>query len=237
MKHHLDLALERNAFIASFGDFFDAMEGKYDPRKSYDNLRSEYKTDIYLDAIVNDGAKFLEPYKNNIIMMGMGNHERQILKRQGTNLIERMLTLLEIPNALGGVGGWIKLYFNITKTEMRGLSLYYHHGAGGGGPVTRGTIQSNRQAVYLPDANIIVNGHTHDEWYLPIARHRLSKKGFTYKDYQHHVRVAGYREDFGDGADGWWIDRWGPPKPAGAVWIRFSIESSNIVPEFRLALG
>jgi hypothetical protein len=82
-------------------------------------------------------------------------------------------------------------------------------------------IQTNRQAVYLPDADIVTNGHTHDSFVVPIARERISEAGVIYQDIQHHIRSTTYKNEYRDGADGWHVETWKPPKPLGAVWLRF----------------
>ena len=113
----------------------------------------------------------------------------------------------------------------IGGTQRLSKNLKYFHGAGGGGPVTRGVIQTNRQAVYLPDADIVVNGHTHDAWYMPIQRERISDQGIIYQDIQHHIRTTSYKDEYKDGKGGWHVETWRPPKPIGAAWLRFYYES------------
>jgi hypothetical protein len=119
----------------------------------------------------------------------------------------------------------VRFQFKVNKTFCASVNLKYQHGAGGGGPVTRGTIQTNRQAVYLPDADIVVNGHTHDSWVVPIARERLSDQGHVRRDLVWFVRTPGYKDDYGSGADGWHNVRWGAPKPLGCVWARIYFKS------------
>ena len=113
--------------------------------------------------------------------------------------------------------------FNMSDGKATGprtsLRVKYFHGAGGEAPVTRGVIQTARQAVYLPDANVVLNGHNHQQYIIPIARERLSNKGVHYSDIQHHVRIPGYKQDYGDGSKGWNVERGGVPKPIGAVWM------------------
>ena len=99
--------------------------------------------------------------------------------------------------------------------------MKYFHGAGGGGPVTRGVIQTNRMAVFLPDADFILSGHTHDSWVVPIARERISKAGRIYQDEQIHIRSATYKDEYGDGYSGLHVERGAPPKPLGGWWLRF----------------
>jgi len=239
MTRHFRQAQERNAFITIHGDFFDVMQGKYDVRKSYDEIRPEYTSERYLDEVVDDAVEYLKPYADNIAVWSRGNHESSILSRQSTDLVRRACKGLGIDDRVGGYGGWLRLMMQTTKTRWQSIRYYYHHGAGGGGPVTRGVIQTNRQAVYLPDADIIVNGHTHDSWILPIARHRMSHKGVLYQDYQQHVRIPGYKNDFDIGSSGWWVEKWGPPKPTGAIWMRLYHDPIllRVVAEFTPALG
>src|SRR4030066_2283549 len=54
---HLDAAVKRNALILDGGDMLDAMQGHYDPRRNYDDLRNEYKVANYYDDIENDLVK------------------------------------------------------------------------------------------------------------------------------------------------------------------------------------
>jgi hypothetical protein len=108
------------------------------------------------------------------------------------------------------------------------VRLKYFHGAGGEAPVTRGVIQTNRQAVYLPDADIVVNGHSHNSYYIPISRERLSAKGRQYFDIQHHLRTPGYKQSYGDGAQGWDVTRGGVPKPIGACWVKLKYCNSMV---------
>jgi len=44
------------------GDWFDAMQGKFDPRRNMDELRPEYRTEKYFDVVVESSAEFLKPY-------------------------------------------------------------------------------------------------------------------------------------------------------------------------------
>lgn len=229
---HLEKAKERGALVIDVGDLFDVMQGKFDPRRNYDDLRPEYKVQSYLDDIVTDAAKFYAPYAKQFLVMGKGNHESAILKNNGVdltnNLVHRLNSEYGGKIGVGYYGGWVKFQFCINETQRTSKNLKYFHGAGGGGPVTRGVIQTNRQAVYLPDADMVVNGHTHDSWHVPIQRERISDAGVLYQDMQHHIRTASYKDEYRDGAEGWHIETWKPPKPIGAAWIKFLCKSGAI---------
>jgi hypothetical protein len=230
-KRHLELARKRNAVIIDGGDLFCAMQGKYDPRSDKRDLKPEHQTGDYLDKLVSTAADFYGPYADLFAVMAPGNHETAISKRHETNLTERLVTMLNDRHGtqikVGGFSGWIKfqiLLFSHTCTT----NMWYHHGYGGDAPVTKGVIQTNRQSVYLPDAHIVATGHTHNEWQFPIPRIRLTNHGKVYHDEQLHLKVPSYKEEYVDGYGGWHIERGGPPKPTGAVWLRFSATKTSV---------
>ena len=235
---HLELARQRKAYVLDFGDIFDAMQGKYDPRRSYPEMRPEYLKSMietstgYLDVIVKDAVEFYKKYADRFMLISQGNHETAIHSHNDTDLIERIVYGLN--NAAhtqihrGAYGGWVRFVFTIQKTKRESLNLKYFHGSGGGGPVTKGTIQSNRQAVYLPDAGIVVNGHIHESWILALKRERLSDMGVIGEDIQYHVRTGTYKNDYGTGAGGWHVERGAPPKPMGAVWMRLYFDRQHV---------
>ena len=239
-REHLELAKERGALILDFGDLFCAMQGKYDPRSDMTEIRPEDVSVKYLDKIVEHAAEDYAPYKDNWLLIGEGNHETNVTHRHGTslisNLVHRMNTMYGAHVNMGGYGGWVQFFFIVNTTKRQSLRLKYHHGAGGGGPVTKGVIQTNRQAVYLPDADIVCNGHTHDAWWLPIARERLNQAGVVSRDLLHFVRTPGYKNEYDDGSRGFVIEKWGPPKPLGCVWMRLYLRDDKVRAEFTPAV-
>jgi hypothetical protein len=235
---HLDLVKQRNGHVLDFGDIFDVMQGKYDPRRSYPEMRPEYleamvKTKTgYLDVVVQDAVKFYKKYADRFLLISQGNHETAIHSHNDTDMIDRLVFGLNTAAGTqihkGAYGGWVRFCFNIQKTQRESINLKYFHGSGGGGPVTKGTIQSNRQAVFLPDANIVVNGHIHESWLLALSRERLSNAGVISQDVQYHVRTGTYKDDYGDGSGGWHVERGAPPKPMGAVWMRLYYDRGHV---------
>lgn len=237
LRKHLDLADKRNAPILDIGDFYDAMQGKWDKRSSKADLRPELCGDDYLDALVGKAAQWLEPYSHLLTLRGDGNHETSVLKRHETHLVDRLCDRLKNAGAKnvrhGGFSGFVRFHMVLAHNRRYSFTYWYHHGYGGGGPVTRGVIQTNRQAVYLADADIVHNGHTHDTWQVPIARIRLSKASIVEHCRQVHVRTAGYKQEYGAGVGGWHIERGGPPKPLGAAWLRIFNDVGS-VPKFEI---
>ena len=237
-EEHLKLAKERNAIIIDNGDAFCAMQGKWDPRSDKSALKPEHQVDDYLDALVSTYAEFLKPYASQIAVLGTGNHETNILKRRETNLTERLAERLRVIGGFKGFTGsytsWVFLSVKRPSTGRKvsyTLKLWRTHGQGGGGPVTRGVIQSNRRAVYVPDAEIVVSGHIHEEWQVPIQRMRISNLGNVYQDEQMHIQVPSYKDSYKDGYSygEWAIERGMAPKPVGAVWLKLYLKGDTLV--------
>lgn len=230
---HLKEAKERDAAILDNGDFFCAMQGKWDKRANKSDLRPEHQCGDYLDALVRTAADELEPYAHLLTIRGQGNHETGVLKRHETNITERLVERLKLKSEsvkLGGYGGFVVFKIGYRQTRRASIKLHYHHGHGGGGAVTRGVIQTNRMAVYLPDADLVWTGHTHDSWKVPIARVRLNDDcTAVVHGLQEHFRTAGYKEEYGDGYSGWHVERGAPPKPVGAVWLRIYQRDNDTV--------
>jgi predicted phosphodiesterase len=229
-KRHLDKALERNAIILDAGDLFDAMQGRFDPRRSMDEVRPEDAALDYYDRVVEHAAEFYAPYAKQWLLFGRGNHESAVLKNTNHCLTSALVGKLReagCPGVIGGYGGWVRFVFTVHKTKIQSCRIKYFHGAGSDAPVTRGTIQTNRQQVYLPDADIVWNGHSHNAFIVPIARERISEAGKIWKDICYHLRTPGYKDDYQEGAGGWLVERGGPPKPRGACWLRMFYDSAG----------
>lgn len=232
-REHLEEAKERNALVFDFGDLCCAMQGKWDRRADQSQMREELQGNSYLDRLVKYNADFYAPYARQFVLMGQGNHETSILKHHQTNLTERIVERLKSKNPellCGGFSGWVRFMFE-RSNACTSRRLKWHHGYGGDAPVTKGTIQTSRQAVYLPDADFVCTGHTHNSWLFPIERERISEAGVLFKDRQLHIKVPGYKDEYSDGYEGWHIERGGPPKPIGAVWLRFYLKNHEIITE------
>lgn len=215
----LDYAMRLGADIFIIGDLFDAMQGRFDPRRDMELLRPEYRRSDYYDYIVKDTADQLLPYAEHIAMLCRGNHEAAVLKNANTDILGRLSEKLSTDKhtvVVGGYGGIILLNYDQIVVPIK-----YFHGSGGEAPVTRGAIQTNRQAVFLPDFQVILNGHSHNSYWIPITRERVTDSGNHYFDIQHHVRTPGYQMSYGDGSGGWEVTRGGVPKPVGGAMLFF----------------
>lgn len=226
-------AKNRGAKILLFGDVFDAMQGRFDPRRSLDELRPEYRKANYYDIVVKDVARLLSPFVDNIMLITPGNHETAVLKNASINLIDRLVYALNMEHGghvlQGGYGGWVRFLLACGNNGGRlSVKVKYHHGFGGDAPVTRGVIHSNRQQVYIQDADIILNGHNHNSYYVPIISETISDAGRLVFFTTHHVRTPGYKQDYGDGSNGWAVEKGMVPKPLGGAFIKLNVLNNGL---------
>ena len=230
-RRHLDEAIEYDAPVIDNGDLFCAMQGKWDKRSDKNALREEHRGSNYFDLLVETAADFYRPYGSHFAVLGKGNHETAVTGRHETDLTDRLASRMRAQGSRvesSGYGGYVLFRFADAKQkgDQRAIkdskTLYHFHGTGGGGPVTRGVIQTNRLAVFQPDADIVLTGHTHDEWTVTIPRMRISSRGIISHDEQLHVRAPGYKDAWGDGDHGWEVEKMLGPKSLGSAWLKFS---------------
>lgn len=237
-RKHLDEAKECDAPIIDNGDLFCAMQGRWDKRADKSALRPEHQGSNYFDLLVDTAAKFYEPYKNQFAILGRGNHETAITKAHETDLTDRLASRMRAHGSsveASGYGGWAIFRFVDATLKAKGhpkcgkdsVTLYHFHGTGGGGYASRGVMQINRIGVITPDASIVLTGHTHDDWQVPIRRQRITSHGKLYQDEQLHIRCPGYKDAWDEGDAGWEVEKLLGPKPRGAAWLRFTFDNAS----------
>jgi len=223
LKRHLDEAMAGGHDILINGDLFCAMQGKYDGRRSKADIRPEHNNAKYLDSLVETAAEWFAPYAQNIKVIGYGNHETSILKHCETDLIERLVTLLNANTKssieIGGYGGWVIYRFRRTDRSSTPFKIKYFHGSGGGGVVTKGSIQFNRMMTMIEGADAIWMGHVHESMEITYTMERLTQKDTIVLRDVLMIRTPAYKEEYQDGSKGWHIERGAPPKPLGGRWL------------------
>lgn len=230
LSHHKEAA-ERGAAIVKVGDTFCAMQGTGDPRGDKESVRPEHWGGNYLDRLVSTAADLYAPYKENIFVIGLGNHETSVYKHHETCLVERLCQSLRDKGGVtrkGGYSGFVRLMLSRHTTCRYSYTAYYHHGFGGGGPVTKGLIDFNRLAEWV-DADAIISGHVHWKTSVPIQRIRLNQASLIQKDAMQFVRCGTYKDEFEDGHAGFHVEKGRGPRPLGGWWQRFSIRNESLV--------
>ena len=222
LKKHLNEALAINADVLLNGDTFCLMQGKWDGRGNKSDILPEHNKATYIDEVVNTAIEWFKPYVNIIKVVGYGNHETSVLKRMETDVIDRFVFGLNREYGTqvqkGGYGGWIVYNFK-HGTMSKSYKIKYMHGFGGGGAVTRGTIQHNRMAAMIEGADMIWMGHVHENYELEYNVEKLDRLNQIVLRKVLMVRTATYKEEYNKGLGGFHVERGASPKPLGGRWL------------------
>jgi predicted phosphodiesterase len=216
----LDQARDSNAGVICVGDWFDAMGGKNDKRAHKSGIRVDDSRDNYFDCLVDNSFDFLRPYSQLLVMLSNGNHETAILKHQETDLLHRLCRQLDIQHM--GYTGFIRMMFTRESGGRSSKRIYFHHGSGGGGPVTKGVTQTNRRAASV-DADIFLSGHIHESWVVENIMVKMNDNGRIFLATQTHIQLPTFKQEYG--SDGYHIEKGRPPKPLGGYWLTFKYDS------------
>ncbi len=212
---HLNLAKEIGAPVIIIGDWFDSMRSTGDRRMTHGAREGLDRLD-YLDALVDESAAYLEAYKDNVVLITQGNHESAMLKHHNTNLTARLAS--RIGCEWGPYRGWLICKFTRPSSHLRlTLNIYYDHGSGGSAPVTRGVIKTNRRAVMLPDADVVISGHIHERWIVEVPRIKLLRNYKTDQRSQLHASSGTYKKE--DLSEGWAAEKGFGPAALGGLWL------------------
>lgn len=236
LKNHLDEAVKRNAKIIVNGDFFCLMQGKYDPRRSKNDILPEHNKPNYLDAVIEDAVNWFEPYKDHLALLGYGNHETAIIKNCETDPLQRFADLFNSKHRaniqVGGYGGVLSVKFKKKNNSRSSFVIRYHHGHGGGGAVTKGVIQDQRIMSYLQGYDMTWMGHVHELYHHinPVEYYDRINKEIKIKNV-HQLRTSSYKEEYDAGYMGFHVEKGRAPKPLGGYWLDlfFDNRSKSII--------
>ena len=225
LKRHLDYCLAENIPVMINGDMFCLMQGRGDNRRNKSDIRPEHNNARYLDSIVETAIEWFLPYAHIIKLIGYGNHETSIIKFQETDILQRFVDLLNYKAGsnihTGGYGGWLVVRQSSNKNNTTSFStkIKYFHGSGGGGIITKGAINLTRALETYENFDVFSMGHIHENSCRNDVRDTLEQhpnSGYTLKQKQLHLMLTGtYKEEYGDGSQGWHVERGAPIKPLG----------------------
>jgi len=196
-KEDVQRARDLGAFVIVAGDVFDAMQGKYDPRRTYDEILPELQGADYYDRLVDRAEELFAPIAENLILLGYGNHETAVREKAGTDLLQRLADRLRTKHGsrveVGGYDGYVVASFmeDNRKRVLAKSTIYYHHGATGGAPVSFGAIEQHRQRDIM--ANIVLNGHNHRDLIKPDVMEFVTTRGTRIMQQRYFLRTPGYK--------------------------------------------
>lgn len=237
LLEHLQEAKNRGAFIQMHGDILDLMQGKGDRRSNKSALMSEHKIGSYIDGAIYEAAEFLDPFKENIIVISDGNHETSVLNKLETDPLARLCDLLRREGAQVEhmpYVGFVRYIFRQTFGGMgRSLTVFFAHGHWGG-IITKGTMAAERYVGIAPQADVYYAGHTHDRNMIEKVQYRYSQRGKIQMYPIVYIKGGTYKEEFAKGS-GWAVEKIAMPKNIGGWWMTSTLTKSGVKKDFIMA--
>ncbi len=169
LKRDLKIIQDEKRWLFLGGDIFDAIV--HTDRKRYTPSRNKDVRDDQINAKLEQVYNLFSPYANNIVFIGVGNHEESILKYTSVDIIDLLVKQL---NAIKTNGKIIKgnyqnfIRFDFLNSQGKSYGHYdvlQHHGAGGNAPVTKGALDFNR-IIHGSNVDLVVLGHKHNANFL-----------------------------------------------------------------------
>lgn len=158
-----------NTYFVSTGDLLDSITLQ-DWR--YEKHADDSKSDAIIDDQVEMLLDYLNPYKDKIIGLGRGNHEKTIIKKCGTDPIKRVCDIIGCKYL--GYSWIVGLILHEDGQRGRTVDIYGHHGFGGGRTEGADLTKYWRHARCW-NADVYFYGHTHQK--LTDQRDRLGRSG------------------------------------------------------------
>lgn len=226
---HLHMARALGAGIIDNGDMFDSMQAPHDPRRVPDlGKREEHKGFGYFNKLSKSAVSDYLRFAPWWAIFAEGNHETAMEKHHGLALTRDVVENMRLRAkqttqvVYQGYAGWVLFSCVVAGSRKTTFRMFRHHGWGGGAPVTQGIIKKARMLKWLERADIILIGHSHQEWYAADTRLSVSDHGVPRSRKVRIYKVPGYKSDF-DLQGGFPIERMsdGGPTTQGAVLIRF----------------
>lgn len=175
LKRHLDVCKKEGRYIFMGGDEFDALI--HTDKKRYTPSRTDNNRDDQINEKLERAIALLQPYANNILFIGRGNHEESILKYSGVDMIDLLVKELNHWKDNGEIQkgnyqnfirlNWVKSFKGPSYKTVQHYDILQHHGCGSSGAaVTKGAIDFNR-VLHGVNADLVWLGHKHSSSFLP----------------------------------------------------------------------
>lgn len=224
-KKHLEMAKEEGAQICIFGDLFDAMQSRRDPRARRSELLTRLKEDGYLNELIKMAVEILEPYKDNILLLGYGNHEISLIKNLDFDIIREVGERLSVP--IGGYEGFITFIISPKDNSQSRFSkvMFYTHGRNSSAEITMGLLTHKRIDIWMRNVDILVMGHLHTHFIYEQKTLSISPRNHRLYSTVYHIQLPTYKER-GE-VTGFTVEKLMPPSPKGCVRMEFIIKHKN----------
>jgi hypothetical protein len=212
---------DKQTYLIGLGDMMDCIivsdSKRY--RKSGDDFESE---DIIGES-VNRWDEILAPFKAQIIGLGIGNHEDNIVKRCSVNPIRLLCDRLNVPYL--GYSFLLRVIMREAAGRGRTVTIRGHHGWGGGSRTQGADLTKFSKDTAQFDADLFLYGHVHKLQYDTVPRLSLVGDQLTARN-KHLVICGTFLKTFSGTTDATYSECSGypPAKIGGAI---ISLKPSN----------
>lgn len=150
-------------YIIIVGDLIDAV--------TKNSVGDVYKTKKSIQDQIDETIAFITKYKNRILGIISGNHDRRINKEVGYDFLKTTTNMLNIPYS----NDWLILDLNIKNSNYGSkkrinYTIALTHGHSGGRTLTSSSKQSEQLNQFIGGIDIFVSGHTHKPIIQPIRQ-------------------------------------------------------------------
>jgi hypothetical protein len=153
-------AVSRDADIILNGDIFEAI---FPNDKRFVNGCVNTKQQAIMNAMLKDARELLMPYRKNIKVISLGNHDTKIIKVNSFDPVYELIGQLNLdtkfePIQYAGYGGFLQLiYRDVSRSGVRIYTIAFKHSHGGANPFT------SLKNMHWFDADMRWVGHCHKQ--------------------------------------------------------------------------
>jgi hypothetical protein len=212
----------KHTFFLGLGDLMDNII--VSDSKRYRKVSDAIESEDIIGESVKFWADILRPFKKQIIGLGIGNHEDNIIKRCSVNPMKMLCDILGVTYL--GYSFLVRLILSENDARGRTVIIRGHHGWGMGGRTIGGELTKYSRDSAMFDADLALYGHTHR--LQADTMPRLSIVGDRLVSKEKHIVLCGtFLKTFSDGTDCTYAESAGlPPAKIGAPTINIRPDSN-----------
>lgn len=201
-------------YLIGLGDMMDCII--VSDSKRYRKSGDEFESEDIIGESVNQWVSILEPFRVQIIGLGIGNHEDNIVKRCSVNPVKLLCDRLEVPYL--GYSFLLRVIMREAAGRGRTVTIRGHHGWGGGSRTQGSDLTKFSRDTALFSADLYLYGHVHKLQYDTVPRLSLVGDQLTAKN-KHLVICGTFLKTFSGTTDATYSECSGypPAKIGGAI--------------------
>jgi len=199
-------APDKQTFFIGLGDFMDNII--VSDTKRYRKVSDAIESEDIIGESVTFWADLLRPFKKQIIGLGIGNHEDNIIKRCSINPMKMLCDILGVSYL--GYSFLVRLILSENGGRGRTIIIRGHHGWGAGGRTLGGELTKYSYDLARFDADIALYGHTHRLQADTLPRLAIVGDKLVSKE-KHLILCGTFLKTYSEGTDATYAEAMGLP--------------------------